>query len=99
VAGRWNGSVSTNISLVTTFLLVCALEGVAGYLLWSGHQAGAILALALLPAGAVFWWGFALPLPPLFALARTVLILLGWPRLKLLAPVRAPPVLDPGPPG
>jgi hypothetical protein len=74
--------VHTNIPLVTAFLLVCALEGVAGYLLWAGHRAGAVLALALLPAGAVFWWGFALPLPPLFALIRTVLILLSWPRLR-----------------
>ena len=82
--------VHTTIPLVTAFLLVCALEGVAGYLLWAGHRTGAILSLALLPAGAVFRWGFALPLPPLFALARTVLILLSWPKLKWLAPVRAP---------
>jgi hypothetical protein len=30
----------------------------------------------LLP-GALFWWGFALPLPPIFALVRTILIVLG----------------------
>jgi hypothetical protein len=74
--------VHTSIPLVTAFLLVCALEGLAGYLLWGGHRTGAVLALALLPAGAVFWWGFALPIPPLFALVRTILILLSWPRLN-----------------
>jgi hypothetical protein len=74
--------VHTNIPLVAAFLLVCTLEGLAGFLLWGGHRTGAVLALALLPTGAVFWWGFALPLPPLFALARTVLILLSWPSLK-----------------
>jgi hypothetical protein len=58
------------------------LEVVAGWLLWGGHKAGAILALVLLPAGAFFWWGFALPLPPIFALARTALILLGWHSLR-----------------
>jgi hypothetical protein len=72
----------TNIWLLAAFLLVCMLEGVAGYLLWGGHKTGAILALALLPAGAVFWWGFALPIPPLLALVRTILILFGWHSLR-----------------
>lgn len=73
--------IPTTVPLLSGFLLVCLLEGVAGWLLWSGSKAGAILALALLPFGALFWWGFALPFPPLFALARTVLIVLGWQRL------------------
>ena len=74
--------VPTSIPLVTAFLVVCALEGQAGYLLWGGHRPGAVLALALLPAGAVFWWGFALPIPPLLALIRTILILPNWSSLK-----------------
>lgn len=73
--------IPTTVPLLAAFLLVCILEGVAGWLLWGGHRTGAILALALLPVGAIFWWGFALPIPPLLALVRTVLILLNWQSL------------------
>lgn len=74
--------IRTTVWLVSAFLLVCVLEFVAGWLLWGGHRSGAILALALLPFGALFWWGFALPIPPITALARTILILLSWRSLK-----------------
>ncbi len=63
---------------MTGFLLVCILGVVAGLLLWGGSKVGAIIALALLPAGAIFWWGFALPFGPIFAVISTVFILLGW---------------------
>src|SRR4029077_10098303 len=74
--------VQTTVPLVAGFLVVCTLEGVAGWLLWGGHRSGAILALALLPFGAVYWWGFALPFPPMFAVVRTVLLVLGWRSLS-----------------
>lgn len=70
------------VTLLAIFLAVCILECVAGWLLWSNHRTGAFLALALLPVGAICWWGFALPFPPIVALARTVLILLGWRALR-----------------
>ena len=73
--------ISTTIPLLAAFLLVCSLEVVAGWLLWSGNKTGTILALVLLPFGAVFWWGFALPIPPIFAVARTLLIVLNWEHL------------------
>ena len=68
----------TTVPLLSGFLLVCALEVVAGVLVWRGSTAGAILALSLLPFGAFFWWGFELPIPPILAVARTLLILLSW---------------------
>ena len=74
--------IRSTVWLITLFLIVCVLDGLAGWFLWDGQKVGAILALAVLPAGAVFWWGFALPIPPLAALARTVLILLSWRSLK-----------------
>lgn len=70
--------LKTSVPLLAAFLLVCVLEGVAGWLLRGGHKSGAILALALLPFRVVFWWGFALPFGPIFAVARTILILIGW---------------------
>ena len=74
--------IPTTVLLLAGFLLVCTLEVVAGMLLWGGSKGGAILALALLPAGAIFWWGFALPFGPLIALISTVLIVLRWQALS-----------------
>lgn len=68
----------TTVPMLAAFLAVCVLEALAGVLLWGGHRSGAILALALLPLGGVFWWGFALPIPPLLALIWTLLILKNW---------------------
>ena len=50
-------------------------------LLWGGNISGAVLSLVLL-AGAVLWWGFALPIQHIFAVAENTLILLGWPALS-----------------
>src|SRR5215216_1061510 len=74
--------LQTTVPLLVGFLLVCILEGLVGWLVWRGRKSGTILSLILLPAGAVYWWGFVLPLPPVFAIARTLLILLSWSRLK-----------------
>ena len=74
--------VSTTVPLLVGFLLVCILECVAGWLLWSGHTSGAVLAMVLLPFGAIYWWGFALPIPWIFAAVRTVLIALSWQSLR-----------------
>lgn len=74
--------IPTTVPLLAGFLLVCILEGVAGALVWRGSKVGAVLGLALLPAGALFWWGFALPFGPIFAVVRTVLIMLGWRSLR-----------------
>jgi hypothetical protein len=72
----------TTVPLLAAFLLVCILEAVAGFLLWGGYKSGAVLSLVLLPLGGIFWWGFALPIPPILAIVWTVLILLSWPGLR-----------------
>jgi hypothetical protein len=74
--------IPTTVPLLATFLLVCLLEAVAGYFLWKGSLFGAMLAFALLPVGGLFWWGFALPIPPLFAVIWTALILVSWPAFR-----------------
>jgi len=74
--------IPTTVPLLAAFLLVCILEAVAGVLLWGGHRSGAVIALVLLPVGGVFWWGFALPIPPIFALVWTTLIFLNWQSLR-----------------
>ena len=74
--------IPTTPVLVAGFLLVCVLEIIAGGLLWGGQKSGALLSLALIPMGAVYWWGFALPFPPMFAVLRTVLIVMAWAALS-----------------
>lgn len=74
--------IQSSVPLLSAFLAVCVLECVAGWLLWNGARTGAILSLALLPFGAIFWWGFALPFPPIFATVWTVLIVLNWQQLR-----------------
>jgi len=74
--------IPTTVPLLAAFLLVCILEVVTGILLWGGHKSGGVLALVLLPVEAVFWWGFALPIPPIFALVWTILILMNWQALR-----------------
>ena len=73
--------LQTTIPLIAGFLLVALLEAVAGWLLWHGQRLGAITSIALLVPGAVYWWGFDLPYPPIAAVARVVLIVLAWPSL------------------
>jgi len=73
--------IKSTVPLLAGFLAVCVVEAGAGSLLWEGHRSGAILAIGILPAGLAYWWGFALPIPPLLAVARTVLILVGWNQL------------------
>jgi hypothetical protein len=71
----------TSIPLIAGFLVVCLIEAYAGWLLWNGNKLGGILALILLIPGAIYWWGFDLPYPPILAIIRTVLILISWSHL------------------
>lgn len=70
------------VQLLIAFLVLGMLETIAGGLLWTGQRSGAILGLALIPVGAIFWVGFFLPIPPLAAIARTALIVLNWESLR-----------------
>jgi hypothetical protein len=74
--------VPTTVPLLVAFLLVCAAELVAGGLLWRRRRVGGWLALALLPLEFAFSIGFALPFGPVLGLARTAMVLLGWPSLR-----------------
>lgn len=75
-------AIKTTIPLIVAFVLVCATECVAGWMLWNGDKGGAVLALALLPIELTFWIGFSLPFGPLLAVPRTVLILIAWTALS-----------------
>jgi hypothetical protein len=64
------------------FFVVMLIVSWGGWLLWRGWRAGAVLAVATIPLEALFWYGFALPIPPLLALVRVVLVIAAWPRLR-----------------
>lgn len=50
--------------------------------MWRGHGSGAVLAVVMIPIEALFWYGYALPIPPALALLRVGLIGAAWPRLR-----------------
>lgn len=72
--------VRPSVPLVGAFLAVCIGECISGWLLWGGNRGGAILAIVLLPPGAIFW--FSLPFGPLLAIVRTVLLMGCWRSLR-----------------
>ena len=69
------------VMLLGLSLALGVVQAWAGLLLWDGRQLGAVVQFALLPIEAAFWYGFALPIPPVLALVRVVLVVLAWPRL------------------
>ncbi len=71
--------LSTTVPLMVAFAVVCGVECVTGWMMWTGTPAGWWLAVLLLPIEAVFWIGFALPFGPPLGLARAALALLTWP--------------------
>lgn len=69
-------------ALLGLFTALCGLEVFAGWLLWQGEPLGALITIALLPIEVVFWAGFAVPIPPLIAIARLGLLAVGWSSLR-----------------
>ena len=69
-------------AILGLFTALCALEAYAGWLLWNGETVGALMTIALVPIEVVFWAGFAVPIPPLIAVARLGLLAAGWSALR-----------------
>ncbi|MGH2604262.1 MAG: hypothetical protein ACRDJ9_33355 [Dehalococcoidia bacterium] len=68
--------------LLTGFLVVTLAAAWAAWLVWNGSMLGGVLGLALLPAEAAFWYGFALPVPWLLGFARVILVIAAWRTLS-----------------
>ena len=82
--GPWSSRFADD-RVVALLLVYCGLvlaAGLSGWLLWEMRRAGAVLNLLLLPVEAVFWIGFALPIPWLLGMARVALVALAWPELS-----------------
>ena len=81
--GPWSSRLGDGIFavLLIAFLLVTLVAAWAGWLVWNGSKAGAVLSLVLLPVEAIFWFGFALPIAWVFGIARAGLLVLAWKSL------------------
>ncbi len=81
--GPWSSRVGTRtfVTLLIAFAMVALAAAFAGWLVWQGSRTGAVLSLCLLPLEAVFWIGFALPIPWAFGVARVILLALAWKSL------------------
>jgi hypothetical protein len=64
------------------YLIVSALKILAAYRLWGSRMDGAVLELILLGLSVIFWYGFALPLGPLFGGIQVILLALIWGTLN-----------------
>lgn len=54
----------------------------AGYRLWKSQRKGGRLAAGLLGGSALFWYGFALPIPPFIGVLLAGLLAAGWKSLR-----------------
>lgn len=70
--------IHTTVPLLAGFLLVCALECIAGWQVWSSDKGGAILSFAIIPVELLFFYGFALPFGPPVLLIRLLILLFNW---------------------
>lgn len=72
--------------LIGLFVVVCLLEVVAARLLSRSGSRGGVLAIALLPVGAMFWFGFALPLPWFLGSLKAIFLAASWRQLQVPGP-------------
>lgn len=78
--GPWSARQEprTFVVLLMAFLVITMMAAWAAWLVWNGSKTGAVITLVLLPVEAVFWIGFALPIPWLIGIARVVFLALAW---------------------
>jgi hypothetical protein len=74
----FNFSRGAFVALLAISFVLALAQGWAAWLLWAGKRSGALLQFGLLPVEAAFWYGFALPIPPLLAIVRLVLTASAW---------------------
>ncbi len=67
--------------LLVAFFVLTVGSAVAAWYVWHASRAGAVACLVLLAVEAVFWVGFALPIPWILALATVGFLASGWSML------------------
>lgn len=78
--GRWSSRLSdvALVVLMCAFFLATPIAAWSAWLVRQGSKAGAVMNVALLPVEAVFWIGFAMPIPWIIGGARVILIAMAW---------------------
>jgi hypothetical protein len=84
LAGPISHRYGVNATIATTIPwgIVNVLEMLVGRWLWQSRKRGGKLALVLLPLGAIFWIGYALPIMALIGPLRVLLIAKVWRVLR-----------------
>lgn len=60
------------------YILVSAFKILAAYWLWHSRMDGAVLGAILIGLSAIFWYGYGIPLGPLFGVAELILLAIVW---------------------
>lgn len=81
--GPWSGRLRDDqfVALLLSYLGLLALVAWAALRVRHGSRRGAVVSAGLLPIEAVFWLGFALPIPWVLGAARVALLVAAWRRL------------------
>lgn len=74
----FNVSRGVFVALLAVSLALAIAQAWAAWLLWAGKRSGALFQFGLLPIEAAFWYGFALPIPPVLAVVRVILTASAW---------------------
>jgi hypothetical protein len=82
--GPWSARLRDGqfVGLLLSFLGLIALVAWAAGRVRHGSRRGAVVSAGLLPIEAVFWLGFALPIPWVLGAARVALLVAAWRRLR-----------------
>ena len=90
--GRWASRLKPEqfAALLTAFLVLTGAAAWSARGVWRGRRVGAMVNLALIPLEAIFWVGFALPIPWAVGVARVALLAAGWRSLDASARLGSP---------
>ena len=82
--GPWSGQLTDDqfVGLLLSYLGLTALVAWAAGRVRHGSRRGAVVSAGLLPVEAVFWLGFALPIPWVLGAARLALLVAAWRQLR-----------------
>ena len=82
--GPWSGRLRVDqfVGLLLSYFGLMALASWAAGRVRHGSGRGAVVSAGLLPVEAMFWLGFALPIPWILGAARVTLLLAAWPRRR-----------------
>ena len=89
--GPWSGRLGNDqfAGVLVSYLGLMAVVARGAGQVRHGSRRGAVLSAGLLPVEAVFWRGFALPIPWVLGAARVALLVAAWRQLRGPQPASA----------